>query len=128
VERLQLDILFNHENRGFAAACNQGARLGTAPCLLFLNPDVRVELGSVAGAAQYIDDPAHFGVGVVGIKMIDPEGRVCRSCAHADRWRASVANLVPGSAVPDVGAAPFPDELGSWLHSTPSTSSWVRFS
>src|SRR5689334_673268 len=41
-ERAGLDLVRNGENRGFAAACNQGAARGRAPLVLFLNPDVRV--------------------------------------------------------------------------------------
>ena len=39
---LPLTVLHNAENRGFAAACNQGARGSTATYLLFLNPDTRL--------------------------------------------------------------------------------------
>ena len=83
VEQARLDLVLNGENRGFAAACNQGARRGNAPFLLFLNPDVRVKHDTVASAARYLNDPVHSGVGIVGIQLLDTEGHVQRCCARA---------------------------------------------
>jgi N-acetylglucosaminyl-diphospho-decaprenol L-rhamnosyltransferase len=83
VERARFDLVRNAENRGFAAACNQGARRGTAPFLLFLNPDVRVKRDTVATAVRYLNDPVQSGVGIVGAQLLDVEGRVQRSCARA---------------------------------------------
>jgi N-acetylglucosaminyl-diphospho-decaprenol L-rhamnosyltransferase len=81
--RTRLEVVRNPENRGFAAACNQGAKLGGAPALLFLNPDVRVRPDTVATAINYLDDPAYARVGVVGAQLLDVDGRVQRSCARA---------------------------------------------
>src|SRR5687767_5481201 len=36
-DRARLEVVLNLENRGFAAACNQGAGRGRAPLVLFLN-------------------------------------------------------------------------------------------
>src|SRR5437773_11851559 len=55
--RLRLDIVRNSENRGFGAACNQGAARGRAPFVLFLNPDVRVGPDTVESATRFLDDP-----------------------------------------------------------------------
>ena len=72
----------NEENRGFAAACNQGAALGQAPFVLFLNTDVEVEPGSLATPAAYLRDAAHARVGVCGIQLVDRQGHVQPSCAR----------------------------------------------
>src|SRR5262245_51384221 len=42
LDRARLHVAHDTINRGFAVACNEGARLGAAPYLLFLNPDVRI--------------------------------------------------------------------------------------
>ena len=81
-DQLNLRVITNLENRGFAAACNQGAQQGSAPYLLFLNPDVRVEPNTLNRAARYLDDPAHILVGALGVRLLDSEGRVRRSCAR----------------------------------------------
>src|SRR5438105_472531 len=36
------EVIANRENRGFAAAVNQGFRASTETCVLLLNPDVRI--------------------------------------------------------------------------------------
>ena len=87
-DRVHLDIVLNTENRGFAAGCNQGAKAGSAAILLFLNPDVRVRSDTVERAARYLADPAHSGVGVLGVQLLDTDGHVQRSCARAPTVRS----------------------------------------
>jgi GT2 family glycosyltransferase len=78
---LSLTVVRNPRNRGFAAACNQGAALGQAPFVLLLNPDVRVAPDTLARALAYLEGKA--GIGVLGVRLLDPEGRVQRCCARA---------------------------------------------
>lgn len=78
-----LRILRNAENRGFAAACNQGAAGSTADYLLFLNPDTRLLPGSLAPALAFLEDPANAGIGALGVRLVDEEGRIQRNCARA---------------------------------------------
>lgn len=80
--RVRLDLVLNRENRGFAAACNQGAERGSAPYLLFLNPDVRVGPDTVASAARHLDDPINSGVGILGVQLRDANDQVQASCAR----------------------------------------------
>jgi N-acetylglucosaminyl-diphospho-decaprenol L-rhamnosyltransferase len=53
-------VLRNESNVGFASACNQGARAGSADYLLFLNSDAFPRSGAVARVASFLDaHPEH---------------------------------------------------------------------
>lgn len=75
----------NADNRGFAAACNQGAALGSAPWLLFLNPDTRLEGDTLPVALQAF--ARHPATGIVGVPLLDEQGRVSVSCSRLPRLR-----------------------------------------
>lgn len=79
---LRVHAICNSKNRGFAAACNQGAAAGRAPLILFLNPDARVERNTIAQADAFLAEPANAAVGILGIRLLDDEGNTSRSCAR----------------------------------------------
>jgi GT2 family glycosyltransferase len=79
---LRLSVIRNVENRGFAAACNQGAAAGRASLLLFLNPDVCVEPDAIAQAMDFLAEPMQAATGIVGIRLLDRQGRTNRTCAR----------------------------------------------
>ena len=85
---LRLAVLRNADNAGFGRACNQGAALGRAPAILFLNPDTEVGPDALRLAlAALAQDPT---VGVVGAQLVDGAGRVQRMCAR----RPSAKSLI----------------------------------
>jgi GT2 family glycosyltransferase len=65
-------LVRNAENVGFGRACNQGAAAAAGAYLLFLNPDARVETGSVEALARTLDDDA--AVGIVGPRTLNQDG------------------------------------------------------
>ncbi len=54
---------------GFPDSNNEGARLGHAPLILFLNDDVELQDGAIASAVKRFEDAT---IGVVGAKLIFP--------------------------------------------------------
>ncbi|HET9725954.1 MAG TPA: glycosyltransferase family 2 protein [Gemmatimonadales bacterium] len=100
---LPLEVLANPTNRGFAAACNQGARAGQSPYILFLNPDTRLEFNSLAAPLAFLESAAAADVGICGIQLVDAEGKVARSCARFPTARQLAAaaigldRLLPGA-------------------------------
>jgi GT2 family glycosyltransferase len=79
---ISLEVVRNPDNRGFGAACNQGAARGGAPFLLFLNPDTRVARDTLSRAVDYLSAPEQDRVGVVGVRLVDDAGRTQRTCAR----------------------------------------------
>jgi GT2 family glycosyltransferase len=80
--QLPLTLVRNDRNRGFAAACNQGAKGSTAHYLLFLNPDTRLSPGALAGSVALMDRPEHQHTGILGIQLVDASGAVTPTCAR----------------------------------------------
>lgn len=64
----------NDRNRGFSAACNQGAALSASDWLLFLNPDCLLPddaLNDLLSVAQ-----ARPGEGLLGAQLLEADGRL----------------------------------------------------
>jgi GT2 family glycosyltransferase len=79
---LPLVLLRNAANRGFAAACNQGAAGSRADYLLFLNPDTRITAESLARPVAIMERPASAQVGGCSIQLVDEQGVVSRTCTR----------------------------------------------
>jgi GT2 family glycosyltransferase len=91
---LRVTLVHNAANRGFAAACNQGATRGQAPLVLFLNPDTRVEPDTLTKAMDFLASPAGHRVGILGVKLLGDGGRTERTCARAPSPRLTLARAV----------------------------------
>jgi hypothetical protein len=84
VDKLGVPVVVfrNSENKGFAAACNQGAAEASGDHLLFLNPDTRLFENSLSMPLAYMQQPENQDVGIVGIQLFDEQNHVARSCAR----------------------------------------------
>jgi GT2 family glycosyltransferase len=65
----QVTLIRNKENKGFAAACHQGARVAKGEYFLFLNDDTHVFDHTLTNTHAYIK--THPEVGVLGCKILN---------------------------------------------------------
>ncbi|MFH1883312.1 MAG: glycosyltransferase family 2 protein [Planctomycetota bacterium] len=79
---LPLSVISNERNRGFAAACNQGAKGSEADYLLFLNPDTRLFVDSLSEPVRFMERAENENIGICGIQLVDERGQVSRTCAR----------------------------------------------
>jgi GT2 family glycosyltransferase len=63
------DVKRLQENVGFARGANEGARMGSAPLILFIGDDVTLFEGTLEKMVRRMDDPT---LGVCGAKLIFP--------------------------------------------------------
>jgi hypothetical protein len=77
-----VSIIRNVANRGFAAACNQGAAQVTGDYLLFLNPDAVLFEDSLTRPIEFMERKDNASIGICGIKLLDEQGSYSTSCAR----------------------------------------------
>jgi N-acetylglucosaminyl-diphospho-decaprenol L-rhamnosyltransferase len=77
VADLPVEAVQTGRNGGFAFGCNAGLRLGTAPYVLFLNPDAWIDPADLQTLATVLETEP--GVGLVGPRLLDGDDELIRS-------------------------------------------------
>ena len=79
---LPIVTIANKSNRGFGAACNQGAAAGSGNYILLLNPDTRLYPDSLNKVMSLLSTEGAASFGICGIQLVDRSGQVARSCSR----------------------------------------------
>ena len=79
---LPLQVICNSSNRGFAAACNQGAITTTSDYILFLNPDTVLFDQSINISIDFMEKPENRKIGICGIQLVDELGKTSFTCSR----------------------------------------------
>lgn len=66
-------LINNSQNLGFAAANNQGTAIASGDFLLFLNPDMRVQKGSLDILVDHLKKNSQ--IGILSCKLVDKSGK-----------------------------------------------------
>ena len=74
----RLHLIRNERNRGFSAACNQGAALAGTPYILFINPDCEFPSGSLGRMTALLE--ARPEVAMLGPLILNGDGSEQRGC------------------------------------------------
>lgn len=78
----RLGVVANDDNRGFAAACNQGATAIAQPWLAFVNPDAYVERDTLSRLVRHARERP--GAGLLGVELVDEDDVVDPASRRAD--------------------------------------------
>ncbi len=74
----EITVIANKTNAGLSTGVNVGLRRASKEYYLVLNPDIIVLDGAVNNMAAYLDQ--NPGVGIVGGKLLSPNGELQSSC------------------------------------------------
>ena len=74
VSQLDVRLIRQAENRGFAVGCNTGWHAGTSKFVVFLNPDCRADPADLRSLVGLLD--AHPTWGAVGPRLVDESGAI----------------------------------------------------
>jgi hypothetical protein len=89
VRDLPVRILPMGRNAGFGAACNAGAAGGTAPAILFLNPDAEISAADVRALAAAFDESP--GTAALGPRLRERDGSLQPSMRRFPTLRSAFA-------------------------------------
>lgn len=82
VTDIPIKIIRNKKNKGFAFACNQGAKYSKSDYILFLNPDMKLFEYSLEKSIVFMDKEENKDIGILGIQLVDENGIVQKTCSR----------------------------------------------
>ena len=88
----RVELIANTSNRGFAAGNNQALERARGRYLFLLNSDAEVEAAALRALVSYADE--HRQAGVIGPKLLNPDGTLQPSGGHFPTPVATVAELL----------------------------------
>ncbi|KKU49059.1 hypothetical protein A3H10_04085 [Candidatus Uhrbacteria bacterium RIFCSPLOWO2_12_FULL_46_10] len=85
-------LIANDTNKGFGAANNQGLKMATGRYIIFLNPDAVLIDAALWQMYAFMEEQPF--VGLIGPKLINPDGTLQRSCRRFPTfWSAAMILL-----------------------------------
>lgn len=118
----QTRLVCNAENRGFAAACNQGARLASGEVLVFLNQDTRVQAGWLEALVEGLHGEDRVGLTTSQVLVMAEPGRIqacgqdvhCAGLVFARGFGAAAGSLDGAETVGAVAGSSFATRRELW--------------
>jgi GT2 family glycosyltransferase len=111
------------ENPGYGAAANRGFALTESEYVVLLNPDAFFRPGALGGLSRHLDE--HPQAGIVGPRLLSPDGTLQRSCHAFPRPWAPALRRPPLTSL--VGRLGLMREqwIETWSHDRVRRVPWV---
>ncbi len=77
----EIRLIENNENRGFAAACNQGLEVSAGDYLLLLNPDTMIQEDTIPTMISFFEEVPDAGA--AGCKILNADGSLQLACRRS---------------------------------------------
>jgi len=87
----QVIMIANHDNRGFAAANNQGMEIARGRYILLLNPDTLIRENAIDKCLEYTD--ANAEIGILGCQVFGADNYRQSTCFHPPTLRGTIYSL-----------------------------------
>ena len=91
-DNVAIKTIWNPDNKGFAAAVNQGLTQSSGEFVLLLNPDAELVPGALRSIVEYLR--RHREVGIAGGKLLNFDGSLQRSVRRFPTWKDQAVILL----------------------------------
>lgn len=92
-----MQLIANHDNLGFAAGVNVGARDANGEWLLVLNPDCVLDENAFVALNAFVRSPVanrHLPIAIIGLQLLNPDGSLQPSGRRfPTAWEFALATL-----------------------------------
>jgi GT2 family glycosyltransferase len=113
----------DHTNPGYGAAANRACARCRGEYILVLNSDTVLRPGSIAALTAYLD--AHPKAGIVGPRLLNPDGSLQRSCFPFPGPWVPLFKRQPFAAIADLVPSLREAHPGRFAHDTARRTPWV---
>jgi GT2 family glycosyltransferase len=93
LSNLEVKLISNKTNVGFAKAANQGAKKASGKYLLFVNPDIIFKKTDAKKIVDFIESKKDAAV--VGCKILNPDGTLQPSCGSFPTMTNVIIDRIP---------------------------------
>lgn len=87
----QVHVIQNDYNSGFSHACNQGTRMAKGEVIVLFNPDMLMGDGVLSHTYELLTKERD--IGVMGVKLVSPDGSIVRSVRRDPAFADQLAIL-----------------------------------
>lgn len=110
-------------NTGFGAGANLGFKVSKGEYVMVLNPDIAIFRGAIERMVQWLDQ--HPAVGLVGPRLINPDGTVQQSCYRFPSFWIPVLRRTPLGRFPNGRELLRAYLMSDWDHNNNREVGWI---